>query len=145
MEYTINRSVKRPGLIVGARTMFIQLNDKGLYVICLGNATQTPRPTNDLIVNLVADKAVDFFQNRYEKKIRETEARIKTESLDDLAKGKLCYFIPTNEITFFKASIEPDSHLKIQMKGGKLNMKVYTHPYYQQIAESIESLINKAK
>jgi hypothetical protein len=145
MEYTINRSVKRPGLIVGARTMFIQLNDKGLYVICLGNATQTPRPTNDLIVNLVADKAVDFFQNRYEKKIRETEVRIKTESLDELVKEKLCYFVPTNEITLFKASIEPDSHLKIQMKGGKLNMKVYTHPYYQQIAESIESLINKAR
>lgn len=145
MEYTINRSIKRPGLIVGARTMFIQLNDQGLYVICLGNATQSPKPSNDLIVNFVADKAVDFFQNRYEKKIRETEARIKSENLDDLAKGKLCYFIPLEQVTLFKTSIEADSSLKIHMKGGKLNMKVYTHQYYKPIAESMQTLINKSK
>ncbi len=121
-KITVTRCYKPPGLIVRAKMYYLELNDKGLYLIELGNASATPA-TRNALQQMVADAAVDYFDAKYEKEIVVTEQRLRNGELDQLATEKRSYFLQKSEVNTFTAV--PQGHaLSVRIKGGKADLKV---------------------
>lgn len=123
MKISIPRCIKPPGLIIRAKTYFLELNDKGLYMIALGNATVMPN-TRSYFQQAVADAAVNHFQSKYEVQIQENLQRIRNGELDQLASSKYSYFLAKNDVREF--NITPDAYngarVKIKGNGVKLTL-----------------------
>ena len=140
MKITIPRCYKPPGLIIRAKTYYLELNDKGLYAIALGNATAQP-VTRSAIQQAVADAAVAYFDQRYEKEIVANETRIMQGQLDQLAAEKRSYFLPKNEIVSFVVS--PFGYdFRLRIKGGKANLNLIVAGPYSEQLQKMAQLIN---
>jgi hypothetical protein len=142
MKITVTRCYKPPGLIVRAKMYYLELNDKGLYMIELGNASAMPRTRNQL-QQMVAEAAVDYFDAKYEKDIVVTEQRLQNGELDQLATEKRSYFLQKNEVTTFTAV--PQGHdISVRIKGGKADLKlIVSGSFGQSIQEMMRTLGKK--
>jgi hypothetical protein len=143
MSNVIHRCIKRPGLIDRARTYYLELNTKGLYILCLGNATQEIPRSGDFVANAIATQAVNFIANQYEKKIRETETQIQTSGIDGVAQEKHSHFLLPSEIENFEFNLLSDNSLRIKIKSGKLKITLFADGYYSRIAQSMKQELNK--
>lgn len=143
MKLTVNRCLKRPGLIDGARMYYLELNDEGLYLINLGRSTIAAPQSADFISQAIANKALNIIQNKFEKKIHETELRVEKGELKELAKEKHSYFFSNNDIAVYNFRMVNDGSIQIEIKGGKTNMKLYAHSSYGRIIQSIKQTIGK--
>jgi hypothetical protein len=141
MNYIIQRCTKPPGLIIRALTYYLELNDQGLYIICLGNATAQPN-TNDIISEAIANQAVKFFDKRYEKEIQKNEEILKKDGLEKSLKNKRSYFLTLAQISDFKVTQLNGSQIKIAIKGD-VKITLICHSYYSAIASAMSDLINK--
>jgi hypothetical protein len=139
MKITIPRCYKPPGLIIRAKAYYIELNDKGLYLIELGNASATPN-TRGALEGYIAEKAVAYFDAKYEKDYLITEERLRNGELDQLATEKRSYFLRKEEIKKF--SVSPSGiDFDVRVKGGKADLKLLVassnKESIQQMAEAI--------
>lgn len=121
-KITVARCYKPPGLIVRAKMYYLELNDKGLYMIELGNASATP-VTRNALQQMVADAAVEYFDAKYEKEIVVTEQRLRNGELDQLATEKRSYFLQKSEVKTFTA-VAQGHDLSVRIKGGKADLKL---------------------
>lgn len=141
MNYSITRCTKPPGLIQRALTYYIELNDKGLYLICLGKATVQPI-ARDPLSQVVANEAVKFFDKRYEKEIQKNEDELKRIGVSEMVKNKNCYFFPVENIAQFRIRILGDRSVEIKLKSS-IKRTFICDPAFGRIAANMESLINK--
>lgn len=141
MSLIIHRCIKRPGLIEGARTFYLELNNEGLHIICLGNATQEVPGSGNIAADIIAGKAINFIANRYEKKIREAEERIQKEGVSILSKEKKSYFLTPAQIEVFDFSVLNDGTIKINIKGGKAKLTLFAHQYYGRTLQNMKQTI----
>lgn len=123
MKISIPRCYKPPGLIVRAKMYYLELNDKGLYMIELGNASAMPN-TRNALQQMVADKAVAYFDAKYEKDIVATEQRLHNGELDQLATEKRSYFLQKQEVGTFTSVVDGSGILHVRIKGGKADLKL---------------------
>ena len=142
MKITIHRCLKKPGLIIRAKTYFLELNDKGLYVIALGNATQMP-VARGIIEQAAANAAVKYFDSRYEVQIAANEQRIRNGELDQLAAEKYSHFLRKEEVQVFKADQMYDGSVRMRIKGGKLKITLYAPGEYLDKVREMEDAIGK--
>lgn len=141
MSLIIHRCIKRPGLIEGARTFYLELNNEGLHIICLGNATQEVPDSGNIAADILAGKAINFIANRYEKKIRETEERIQKEGVSILSKEKKSYFLTPAQIEVFDFTVLNDGTIKINIRGGKAKLTLFAHQYYGRTLQNMKQTI----
>lgn len=123
MKISIPRCIKPPGLIIRAKTYFLELNSKGLYMIALGNAAVIPH-TRSYFQEAVADAAVNHFSSKYEVKIQENLQRITNGELDQLASGKYSYFLAKNDVQVFSVAPDNFGQVKIDIKGPGVKLKL---------------------
>jgi hypothetical protein len=142
MNITIHRCLKKPGLIIRAKTYFLELNEKGLYVIALGNATQMP-VARGVIEQAAANAAVKYFDNRYEKQIAANEQRIRNGELDRLATERHSHFLRREDVQLFKAVQWNDGSVRIRIKGGKLKITLFAPGEYLDKIREMEESIGK--
>lgn len=141
MSLIIHRCLKKPGIIDRARMFYLEFNEKGLYVIATGKGTQVPTVRGPF-AEVIAEKAVNFFIDRYEPEIVANEERIRIGQIETMATEKHSFFLSKNEIELFKSSPDIDS-IKISIKGNKNSIKLYAHPGYQNVIEAMERSIDK--
>lgn len=141
MNYVIHRCVKPPGLIIRALTYYLELNDQGLYIICLGNATAQPN-THDIISEVIADQAVKFFDKRYEKEIKKNEEILQKDGVEKSLKNKRSYFLTPKQISDFKVTQLNSNQIKIVIKGDT-KITLVCNGYYIGIANAISDQVNK--
>lgn len=141
MNYSISRCIKPPGLLQRALTYYIELNENGLYLICLGKATVQP-VTRDPLSQVVANQAVKFFDKRYEKEIAKNEEQLKTMGTNEMAKNKNCFLLPIENISSFKIKIMGNRSIQIKLKG-TVKRTFICDPSFGRIASTMESIINK--
>lgn len=143
MKITVNRCLRKPGLLDGARSFYLELNDNGLYIINLGRSTIAVPQSADIISQAIANKALDIIQNKFEKRIRETELRIENGELKSLAQEKHSCFLTPDKIEDFNFVNLSDGSVQISIKGEKIKMKLYAHVSYQRIIQSIKESLGK--
>jgi len=141
MNYSISRCTKPPGLIQRALTYYLELNEHGLYIICLGKATAQPI-ARDTLSQVVANEAVKFFDKRYEKEIQKNEEQLRKIGTIEMAKNKNCFYIPIEKIESFRIKILHDKSVQIKLKGS-VKRTFICDPAFGRIASTIESIINK--
>ncbi len=141
MSLIIHRCIKRPGLIEGARTYYLELNNDGLHIICLGNATQEVPSSGNIASDIIAGKAINFIANRYEKKIREMEDRIQKEGVNVISKEKKSHFLTTSQIEIFEFTMLNDGSIRIKIKGGKAKLTLFAHQYYGRTLQNMKQSI----
>jgi hypothetical protein len=140
MKYSISRCTKPPGLIIRALTYYLELNEKGLYLICLGNATAQP-VTHDIISAAIADGAVKFFDNRYEKQIKKNEEQLLTLGAEKMVNTRHSHFFELNTLKALKVSQLTNGMIQIEIKGPK-KIKLQCHPHFHSIALSIAQTVS---
>lgn len=138
MYYTVNRCIKRAGLIDRARTYCLLLNDDGLYILYLGKATGQMPESGDIITQVISDKAVNFFEQRYEKEISASEEKIKNGNLAEIAKEKHSFFLKKGQVQSFSFNSFHDGTSQIKIKGEGVKITLHAHNYYGKIIKSIE-------
>ncbi len=143
MLHIIHRCIKKPGLIDRARTFYLELNDKGLYIICLGNTTQEVPRSGDLVAHAIATKAIHFIANRYEKKIKATEEQIQTKGVDEMVQTKHSYLFSKSEVEIFDFIVLSDQSIQIKIKGPKQKITLYADAYYGRTAQNIKQGLGK--
>jgi hypothetical protein len=132
---TIHRSLKRPGLIDRARTYRIVSNADGLYFICLGKATLEVPQRGEIIAEAIAGKIVESIAAKFEKEIRETEARLEKEGVVAMAKTPKSYFIPRSALSLLEAKQLGDGVIRLTAKGNGVNITLDIHPYYKNAVD----------
>lgn len=141
MKLTVHRCLKRPGLIIRAKTYFLELNTKGLYIIALGNAAMMP-VTRNPISQAIGDAAYKHYDEKFEVQIAQSEQRIQMGQLDEMATEKHSYFLRKEEVQEFKVEMLNDS-VCVKIKGGKAKITLFVHPHYKDvIAEMSHALGN---
>lgn len=135
MKLTVHRCLKKPGLIIRAKTYFLELNSRGLYLIALGNAAMIP-PPRSVAHEVVGQAAFNHFDRKFEPKILENEQRIQLGQLEEMANEKHCFFLRREEVKQFKVSAFFDS-IRMDIKGGKANITLYAHPEYANVINEI--------
>lgn len=139
MKITIPRCYKKPGFIVRAKIYYIELNDKGLYLVALGNASAMPR-THGMIQQYAAEKAVAFFDAKYEPEIQGNEQRIRNGELDSVVTGKHSYFVAKNDVSRF--TIEPHfGALRVKIKGGKANLDLQVSAQHENEIREMQRVL----
>lgn len=128
----IDRCTKMPGIIDRAKRYKIILNAKGLYLLCLGNATLDVQSPNAVAAAL-ASKIIDRIADKFEQQARETEARLEKEGPDALASTSKSHFIPQGKITRFDYQVQGNGWLKLQVAGEGTKMALVMHPGYEHI------------
>lgn len=141
MKHTIHRTMKKPGLIDRARTYFLELNEKGLYILALGKATVVPNARGALS-QVIADEAVNFMQKKFEVEIVANEQRVAAGKLDEMAAEKHSHFLPANAVTQFRSSKDAMG-IRIDIKGPKVSITLYCHPGYATEVQAIVDAIGK--
>lgn len=141
MKLTVHRCLKRPGLIIRAKTYFLELNTKGLYIIALGNAAMMPVSRNP-ISQAVGDAAYKHFDTKFETEIARNEQRIELGQMDEMAMEKHSYFLRKDEVREFKVRSIHDA-VRVDIKGGKAKITLYVHPEYGSVINEISSALNK--
>jgi len=134
----VHRCIKRPGLIEGARTFYLELTEEGLHIICLGNATQEVPSSGNIASDIIAGKAINFIANRYEKKIRETEERIQKEGVSTVSKENKSFFLTPSQIEIFDFTMLNDGTIQIKIKGGKAKLTLFAHQYYGRTVQNMK-------
>ena len=92
MSLTIQRCLKKPGIIDRARMFYLEFNEKGLYVIATGKGTQVPTVRGPF-AEVIAGKAVNFFIDKFEPEIVANEERIRTGQMETMAEEKHSFFL----------------------------------------------------
>jgi len=138
MSLIVHRCIKRPGLIEGARTFYLELTEEGLHIICLGNATQEVPSSGNIASDIIAGKAINFIANRYEKKIRETEERIQKEGVSTVSKENKSFFLTPSQIEIFDFTMLNDGTIQIKIKGGKAKLTLFAHQYYGRTVQNMK-------
>ncbi len=136
----INRLIRPTGLIRHAAMYSLLWNKGVLFVIRTGKATNP---------NMLYDggpfykETAEHLQVLHEKKIAETEARINTEDIQTLVKGKGCFQISANELAVFKneESLVKGGWIQLEWNGGK--MKLFFPRAYKKEAEAFVSAVNQ--
>lgn len=141
MKISIPRSIKPPGFIIRAKTYFLELNDKGLYIIALGNATVMPN-TRNYFQQAVANSAVKYFDAKYEVQIAANEQRLRNGELDTLAAEKYSYFLRKDEVQLFKADYFQDG-VTLKIKGGKAKITLHAPAEYADKIHEISAALGK--
>jgi hypothetical protein len=134
--------MKKPGLIDRARTYYLELNDKGLYIIALGKATAVPN-VRGALSQVIADEAVNFMQKKFEVEIVANEQRLSNGKLEEMATEKHSHFLPVSQVTRFKSSKDPLG-LRIDIKGTKVSITLYCHVGYATEVQAMVDAIGKA-
>ena len=90
----IPRCIKKPGLIVGARTYRLIFNETGLYIIQIGKAMMDA-PPSDPISGAIANSIIDKIAAKREKEMAQVEAELagKCKDLNSLVDNKKSYLI----------------------------------------------------
>lgn len=141
MKLTVDRCLKRPGLIIRAKTYYLELNPKGLYIVALGNAAMMPVARNP-ISQAVGDAAYKHFDEKFETQIAENEQKIQLGQMEDLVSEKHSYFLRKDEVQEFKVEIFHDS-VCVKIKGGKAKITLYAHPHYKDVITEMARALNK--
>lgn len=143
MKLVIPRCYKAPGLIIRAKMYYLELNDRGLYMVALGNASATPVVRNPL-QQMIADAAVSYFDAKYEKEIVVSEQLIASGQLDQLAAVKHSYFLQKHEVTSFTATPQGQDIINVRIKGGKADLKLQIHSFYGDVIREMMRQLGKA-
>ena len=147
MKQTVNRCIKKPGLIDRARTYYLELNEKGLYIIAIGKAGQKPNLRQDNLVNIaalsLAKKLNNPFAIKMEEEIVANEERLAKGLMDEMVKEKNSFFLKKNEISIFKNQQEKDATISTHIRGGKLKITLYSDSAYMEELKKMEELIGK--
>ncbi len=141
MKLTVHRCLKKPGLIIRAKTYFLELNSRGLYIIALGNAAMMP-PPRSVVHEVVGKAAYNHFDKKYEAEILANEQKIQLGQLDDLASAKYSYFLRKEEVQEFKVSSFHDA-VRMDIKGGKVKITLFAHPEYGNVVTEIAKILGK--
>lgn len=141
MKITIPRTIKPPGLIIRAKTYYLELNNKGLYIVALGNAAVMPN-TRNYFQQVVADSAVKYFDAKYEVEIAANEQRIRNGELDMLAGEKYSYFLRKEEVQTFSAEYFQDG-VTVKIKGGKAKLTLHAPAEYAKSIAEIAVALGK--
>lgn len=148
MKYTINRCMKMPGLIDRARTYFLELNDKGLYIIAIGKAGLEPNIRQDNLTNIaamaIAKKINSPIARKMEEEILTNEERLQNGKMEEIVREKKSYFLTTNDIVSFKTTNQGKT-TKINIKGKGMKIELHVdNSYSDQISGISNALLNFA-
>lgn len=141
MKLTVHRCLKRPGLIIRAKTYFLELNTKGLYIVALGNAAMMPVARNP-ISQVVGEAAYKHFDEKFEVQIAQNEQRILLGQLDEMATEKHSYFLRRDEVQKFEVDMFLDSY-RVKIKGGKAKITLFVHPHYKDVISKMVRALGK--
>ncbi len=140
MKLTVHRCLKKPGLIIRAKTYFLELNTKGLYIVALGNAAMMP-PPRSVVHEVVGKAAFNHFDKKYEAEILANEQKIELGQLDELAATKYSYFLRKEDVQQFKVSSFHDA-VRVDIKGGKAKITLFAHPEYMKTIHEMAKALN---
>ena len=119
----IKRCVKKPGLIVGARTYRLVLGDEGLYILEIGKAMmETPR--TDVVSGAIADVFIDKLAEKREKDIIQVEQSLEGQDLTKLVDNKKNYLVRKEDIKEIELS-DKNNELKLSIKATKIKITLY--------------------
>jgi len=135
----IDRCIKKPGFIEGAKTYKLVLNENGLYIIEMGKA-MGERVHHSGISGAIADKLIDKMEARREREIAGKQAELAQTDLDDLIKDKKNFLLNKESIDSieFKEGIEPILKIKSKIK----NITLHFHVDY---TDDIKTIFNVLK
>lgn len=137
----IPRCIKKPGLIVGARTYRLVFNESGLYLIQIGKAMMDTPPT-DPISGAIANSIIDKIAAKREKEMAEVEAELAGKDLNSLVDNKKSYFISKQDFSELKIT-ENMSEIKLKIKSSKINIDLYAHSDYKASLDLIVAQCKK--
>lgn len=137
----IPRCIKKPGLIVGARTYRLIFNETGLYIIQIGKAMMDA-PPSDPISGAIANSIIDKIAAKREKEMAEVEAELAGKDLNSLIDNKKSYFIRKENFNELKIT-ENVSEIKLKIKSSVINIDLYFHPSYKASLELIVAQCTK--
>lgn len=143
MKIVIPRSYKPPGLIIRAKAYYIEFNDKGLYLVELGNASATPN-TRSALQTYIAEKAVSYFDAKYEKGYLIVEERLRNGDLDQLVTEKRSYFLRKDEVKQF-SFVSSGGQLDVRIKGGKADLKLVIGGMHEAEIKQLSGIFNGAR
>lgn len=138
-EIIIHRSLKRPGILDGARAYRIQADEKGLYVINLGRCT-LEMPRSNAASEYLAGKILQVVDTKFEKKIRETENRISTQGIESVASEKKSAHIPWQMLQKFEYSSPHAGECMLRIEGPHYKIKLQVHASYMHELAQIKAL-----
>jgi len=137
----ISRCIKKPGLITGARTYRLVLNENGLYIIELGNAMMETPKTN-VVSDAIAGVIVDKIAENLERKIVEKENSLVGKDLNQLVDNKKNFLIHKEGITEILL-IDSNFELKLSIKSSVLKISLYFYLKDKSILETIYNQLKK--
>ncbi len=137
MSLLIRRCIKKPGLIDRARTYRLEHNEQGLYVLYLGPATgEFTKFRPGALEKVMADAALSYFGNRYEKQHLEAEAELERIGLGAFVTKPHCALIAPRSQAEITLS---DSDGAAVIKHQKLKLKVFLNPGDYDVMKAIRS------
>ena len=142
MKITIPRCYKPPGLIIRAKAYYIEFNDKGLYLVELGNASATPN-TRGALQTYIAEKAVSYFDEKYEKDYLIVEERLRNGELDQLVTENRSYFLRKDEVKKFAVTLAGND-FDVRIKGGKADLKLLVASSNKESVQQLAQVLGQA-
>lgn len=142
MKITIPRCYKPPGLIIRAKAYYIEFNDKGLYLVELGNASATPN-TRGALQTYIAEKAVSYFDEKYEKDYLMVEERLRNGELDQLVTENRSYFLRKDEVKKFAVTLAGND-FDLRIKGGKADLKLLVASSNKESFQQLAQVLGQA-
>lgn len=142
MKITIPRCYKPPGLIIRAKAYYIEFNDKGLYLVELGNASATPN-TRSALQTYIAEKAVSYFDEKYEKDYLIVEERLRNGELDQLVTENRSYFLRKDEVKKFAVTLAGND-FDVRIKGGKADLKLLVASSNKESVQQLAQVLGQA-
>lgn len=142
MKITIPRCYKPPGLIIRAKAYYIEFNDKGLYLVELGNASATPN-TRGALQTYIAEKAVSYFDEKYEKDYLMVEERLRNGELDQLVTENRSYFLRKDEVKKFAVTLAGND-FDLRIKGGKADLKLLVASSNKESVQQLAQVLGQA-
>ena len=144
MKYTVDRCMKRPGLIDRARTYYLEFNEKGLYVIAIGKAGQKPYIPREMLVTVAAQALAKPIINKIEEKMEAeivaNEQRLASGQLESMAQEKHSRFLEKGQISQFKLNKQVDT-LQLVIKASGFSITLYAHEAYAEQLQQMEQAL----
>ncbi len=142
MKITIPLCYKPPGLIIRAKAYYIEFNDKGLYSVELGNASATPN-TRGALQTYIDEKAVSYFDEKYEMDYLMVEERLRNGELDQLVTENRSYFLRKDEVKKFAVTLAGHD-FDLRIKGGKADLKLLVASSNKESVQQLAQVLEQA-
>lgn len=130
----VEKCIKKAGLLTRARTYRLELHEDGLFILCLGKATGDFTDVRlTTLEKVVAKKALNFFEQKYEKEHQTAVDELKLYGVRQFAQKKNCSMIPLANLKSYVTFNNEKGYLEINDPNCKLKLYPRTLQDYQQM------------